>query len=389
MKILYMDWKSYCTEDMIPAFEKAGCSVIRVPFTKELGWKSDEYADILRTLVRAEQPDFVYSFNFYPLISSVCEKERCRYVSWVYDSPQVALCHDSAMNTCNMIFLFDEDQKQYFSYKGLKNIYFLPMASNPDRIRQMILTDKLRQEYTAQISFVGSLYSEKKHRFYERFDGINDYTRGYLDALTEAQMRVYGANFIEDSLRPDVISEMMRVFPMMPHEDGSDTVEWLYSEYILNRHVTAQERSEILTVLSEQYDVKLYTNDTSWTSGKIKNCGPVDYYDTAPFVFKSSSINLNITLRSIKSGIPLRAFDIMASEGFLMTSFTADFLKFFIPNEDFVFYESTQNLLDTADYYLVHEDERKRIAENGYKKICRDHTFDIRVSEIFDKINRS
>ena len=387
MKILYMDWKSYCTEDMIPSFKKAGCQVIRVPFTKELGWKNDEYADMLRTLIRAERPDFVYSFNFFPLISSVCETEKCTYISWVYDSPQVALCNYAANNKCNLIFLFDKSQKLYFESKGLKNIYFLPMAADPKRIEHMKLTNKIRKKYASDISFVGSLYTEKKHRFYDRFDGINQYTKGYLDALIEAQLHVYGINFIEKSLAPDIISEMMRVFPMKPNKDGHETPEWLYSEYILNRHVTARERGEMLSALSEKYHVNLYTNDKSWTAGNINNCGPVDYYDSAPFVFKSSLINLNITLRSIKSGIPLRAFDIMASKGFLLTSFTSDFLKYFTPNEDFVFYENKQDLLDKTEYYLTHKDARLRIAENGYKKICRDHTFDHRVAEILNLIS--
>ena len=386
MKILYMDWKSYCTEDMIPAFEKAGCQVVRVPFTKELGWNGDEYAEMLRTLIRAEQPDFVYSFNFFPLISKVCGSLKCRYLSWVYDSPQVALCNDEAGKDHNLIFLFDEEQKRYFSSKGLRNVRYLPLAADTERIQNIVLSDEKRSVYKSDVSFVGSLYTEKKHRLFERLNGVDQYTKGYLDALIEAQMHVYGANFIEESLTEPVLKEMTRVFPMMSHEDGWETPSWLYAEYVLNRHVTAIEREEMLTALAEKHTVKLYTNDDSWSRGKIQNCGPVDYYDTASLVFRAAAINLNITLRSIKSGIPLRAFDIMGARGFLITSFTADFLRFFTPDEDFVFYENKQDLLEKSEYYLEHEDERKRIAENGYKKIKRDHTFDCRVSEIINCI---
>ena len=34
------------------------------------------------------------------------------------------------------------------------------------------------------------------------------------------------------------------------------------------------------------------------------------------------------------------------------------------------------------DYLLSHEDERKEIAENGYKRILKDHTYDARVNEM-------
>ncbi|MBQ9604876.1 MAG: FAD-dependent oxidoreductase, partial [Firmicutes bacterium] len=151
----------------------------------------------------------------------------------------------------------------------------------------------------------------------------------------------------------NVLDEMMRVFPMMPHDDGFETISWLYSEYVINRHITAIEREEVLTSLSDRHQVKLYTNDSSWKAGKIENCGPIDYYDAAPAVFAASDINLNITLRSIKSGIPLRAFDIMGAGGFLMTSFTADFLKFFVPGEDFVFYGSIRELIEKAEAQAI------------------------------------
>ena len=382
MKILYMDWKSYCTEDLIPAFEKNGCRVVRVPFTKELGWEGSEYADMLRTLIIAEQPDFVFSFNFYPLISKVCENEKCLYVSWVYDSPHVSLRNNVANNKCNLIFLFDEMQYEYFHCKGNNNVKFLPMAVNPERIRQMPCTDEIKKKYSSEISFVGSLYSEKKHRLYKRFESANAYTKGYLEGVIKAQKLVYGENFIEKTLTDKVIDEMMRVYPMSVRDGGNETPSWLYSEYILSRQVTAEERAEILTLLSETHNVKLYTHDSTWLSGKVNNCGPVDYYDHAPYVFRFSDINLNITLRSIKSGIPLRAFDIMGAGGFLITSFTSDFLKYFVPNEDFVYYESIPDLRDKCDYYLTHTEERLKIAENGYKKICNDHTFDHRVRHI-------
>ena len=114
------------------------------------------------------------------------------------------------------------------------------------------------------------------------------------------------------------------------------------------------------------------------------NCGQIDYYDTMPYVFKCSAINLNITLRSIQKGIPLRAYDIMGCGGFLLTNFQEDFLRFFVPGEDFVYYESRQDLMEKIGYYLLHEEERRQIAECAHDKIMREHTYDIRVSQILE-----
>jgi spore maturation protein CgeB len=116
----------------------------------------------------------------------------------------------------------------------------------------------------------------------------------------------------------------------------------------------------------------------------LKNHGPVDPYAELPLVFKKSRINLNISLRSIKSGIPQRAFDIMGSGGFLLSNYQSDFLDFFTPDEDFVCYESKSDLLDKITYYLTHEDERAAIAKNGHDKVAAAHTYRHRVREMLE-----
>lgn len=387
MKILFMDWKSYCSEDMIPAFEEQHCQVVRIPFTKELGWKNDEYEESLLEMIRLESPDFIFSFNYFPLVSRVCQKEGLLYVSWVYDTPHVAIYSNTIHNACNVVFLFDQEQFRLFhDTMKIQTIYYLPLAANTKRLDQMLLTPALQEQYSSDISFVGSLYTEEKHQLFERMKNLNTYDYGYLKGLMESQLLVYGANFLEESLSKELVQKMLQIFPMLPNPDGMETSAWLYSEYMLNRHVTSLERSRTLSFLAETFQVKLFTHDTTYQNGKVTVCGPVDYYDTAPFVYKSSRINLNITLRSIKSGIPLRAFDIMGSHGLLMTSFTSDFLEFFVPGKDFILYENQQDLLEKTAFYLEHEEEAQEIALQGYNKVKAEHTFSIRAAQIVNAL---
>lgn len=106
-----------------------------------------------------------------------------------------------------------------------------------------------------------------------------------------------------------------------------------------------------------------------------------------PFVFKNSKINLNITLRSIQTGIPLRAMDIMGCGGFLLTNFQADFLDFFQPDIDFVYYEDYEDLIEKTNYYLTHEKERLQIAKKGYEKVKQYHNYPVRIEEIIHCVN--
>ena len=95
---------------------------------------------------------------------------------------------------------------------------------------------------------------------------------------------------------------------------------------------------------------------------------------------------MNITLRSIKNAIPLRAYDIMGAVGFLMSNYQMDLERHFIPGEDYEYYDGRKNLLDKIEYYLKHEDERAEIAKNAHDKIAKEHTFDVRVGQILDRV---
>ena len=84
----------------------------------------------------------------------------------------------------------------------------------------------------------------------------------------------------------------------------------------------------------------------------------------------------------IRSGIPLRIFDIMGCGGFLISNYQPELLDYFIPGEDIVLYDSIPDLLEKINYYLNNEEERLAIAHNGYEKIKKYHTYDIRLESM-------
>ena len=177
---------------------------------------------------------------------------------------------------------------------------------------------------------------------------------------------------------------MVNALGVNPGYDSVVTHEYLYSNYVVNRKITSLERTEILSMIGEKYGVDVYTKEKSFSPKGVINHGETDYYCGMPYVFKCSDINLNITLRSIQRGIPLRAMDILGCGGFLLTNYQEDMLSFFTPGEDFVYYESRSDLMDKIDYYLSHEQERISIAKNGRSRVLADHTYEHRLREIID-----
>lgn len=319
-------------------------------------------------------PDAVFSFNYFPLVSNVCKKEGLPYLSWIYDSPYVMLYSYTTVNPCNHIHVFDKALCREFQTAGIKTVHYLPMAANTDRL------DRLSAATAYDVSFVGSLYTES-HNFFDRMKTLSDYARGYLEGLMNAQMQIQGYNFIQESLSP-IMEELYQALPMDPNPDGVETREYLYAQYVINRKLTGLERLRLLTAITQKHTLDLFTIDKTFTLPNLRNHGTADYYTEMPLVFKKSRINLNISLRSIRSGIPLRAFDIMGCGGFLLSNYQEDFLENFTPGEDFVCYESKQDLLQKIDYYLAHEDERQAIAKNGHDKVAAAHTYRDRVRQM-------
>lgn len=388
MKILILAWKSFGNEDIDAAFKELGHETVLYPFADKGEKTQEQLKDELIGAVRLNSPDFIFSFNYFPSAAFACKELDLPYVSWIYDSPYVRLYHYTVAFPTNRVFVFDKEQYLEFHQGGIQTVHYLPMAANTKRLSGMNDMDTFRKTpwfNQHDVAFIGSLYTEK-HQFYQRMEQIMPYTHGYLEGLMAAQSQVYGYNFVQELLPKHIIEDMQKALPMRPGNDSLESIEYLFAQYVINRQLTAIERQKLLSAVAEGYSLDLYTPDRTVQFTGCTNHGPVDYYDYAPYVFKQAKINLNITLRSIHNGIPLRAFDIMGAGGFLLTNFQADFLDFFVPGEDFDYFENQQDLLNKIDYYLNHEEERKQIAQNGFNKIATQHTYVHRVAEILQTI---
>lgn len=330
--------------------------------------------------------DFVFSFNFFPVVSNACSRCSVKYAAWVYDSPYVQLYSATINNSCNYVFLFDYSQYQQFVCAGIETVRYLPLAAPVDRYDKMILKPHLYEKYGSEVSFVGSLYSDSKNQLYEKLTGVSEFTKGYLDGIIDVQKKIHGSFLLEKMLSADIVGELQKAYPLPQNPDGFESPAWVYANYFLARKVTSLERREILDMLSRQYSVTIYTKENTDFLPALMNRGYADYYMQMPYIFKSSKINLNITLRSIHSGIPLRVFDILGCGGFLLTNYQEDLLSFFVPDQDFVYYEDYEDLMEKADFYLRHDAERERIAGNGYQKVKDQHSYPARIKSMISAI---
>lgn len=397
MKVLVVDIDIFfANKDMLEAFENYvdeegnKLDVCRYAYDyEEKNQRNDPVfeADLKKALDK-EAPDFVFSFIFLPVVSKVCNKEGVIYVSWTYDNPMNLIYSYQVINKCNIVCLFDSKQYEDFRNGGIETVEYLPLAASVKRLDAMIPDDETSKRFDADVSFVGSLYTERVQYYDEIAPKVDPYTLGYIDGIIRAQLQVDGMNFIEQCLTPKIVEDIQKASNLYPFPDSAETLEFLFANYILDRRATILERKEILTMIGEKYPLKLYTysKNEDFRPKGVENMGPVTYFEEMPYVFKCSRINLNITLRSIQRAIPLRVYDILGAGGFLLTNYQVDMFRHFVPDEDFVYYEDRKDLMNKIEYYLAHDDERVAIAQNAHEKIAAEHTFDVRAAQIIDMV---
>lgn len=389
MRILFIWWDAFGNNDVAYELDRRGYEVIKYPYRHKMSEDDVRERERLMKTLSEQKVDFVFSFDYFPMVSLVCNLKEVKYVAWTYDSPLMSLYNCTVVSPYNYIFVFDKTEYNELVAKGLKQIYYLPLAAPVERYDSYDMTEEEKEVYDVPISFVGSTYSENRHTFYKRLCELDDYTKGYVDGITLAQKGMYGEQILENMLAvaPDIEENMVKKFGRIEKEGFYMSQKKYLVAILLQRYVTVMERQEILTMLSEKYHVALYTLKKTPSLPKIDNRGMAGSKKEASLIYRSSKINLNITLRTIQSGIPLRAFEIMGSGGFLLTNLQMDFLDFFEPNVDFVYYDSYEDLMEKVEYYLSHDRERQEIASNGYEKVKKYHTYKEKFDIILEVIN--
>lgn len=386
MNILFYRYGSICEPDIIASFKHLGFNITedtREVYNKQL--LPSDCIKGLNELLKQDTYSFIFSINFFPSVSDVCNIWGIPYLCLIVDSPVLELFSTSLANSCNKVFLFDRQLYNDFHHINPDGIFHIPLATN---VRDNYATATMasaadRARFSSDISFIGSLYSEKC--LYNQIT-LPEKMSGYVDGLIEAQLLVYGYNFIEECVTPELIEAFCKVRPELINFPDSMKVDTkaVIAQHIISVKVAEQERLRYLKVLSEHFNVDLYTGSDTSSMPLIHNRGFAKTNTEMPIIFHQSKINLNLTAKSIRSGLSLRIFDVLGCEGFLITNYQAELPEHFNIGEDLEAYTSLDDLMGKCEYYLSHDKERREIAHNGFEKVKKYHTYDIRLTQMLE-----
>ena len=421
MRLILYSWQANNEQVLADNLIKLGFEVVW--FRKEcIHYTRDmELAMEMIQYIHAQAAEAVISFNYFPIISMICRTCGIPYYAWVYDCPHFTLYAKQINDACNHIGIFDREMVRQLEGYGVQTAYHVPLAADSGYFEDVIARASRveREKYRCDVSFVGSLYTDE-YNYYElllsggnsvsKADGTSQtewkssINRTGLEDRTETAIIQQCFSYEEDYLRHAVesggidmtrIQGVMEQQGMMLGEDYFAKPEDILLAAVLEKKVTVEERRLLLTALEAVAagpsadvlkDFRLYTGSATKGLPTLDACnhGTVDYHTQMPLVFAGSRINLNISLRSIHSGIPLRVLDIMACGGFVLSNRQPEIAEYFEEGVELVTFGSMEECIDKVQYYLSHEEERRQIAEAGYRKVKSEFSYESGLARLFE-----
>lgn len=359
-------------------------------------------------LIHSQGVEAVISFNYFPIISMICQTCQIPYYAWVFDCPHFTLYAKQVTLSCNHIGIFDRDMVRHLEEYGVKTVSYVPLSVDPTYFAGMIkkADQREKEKYQCDLSFVGSLYTGE----YDYYDMVTSASCSHNIEDLSRQCFSYQRNYLKESVADrrinlDGIQAQMEEQGLMLGEDYFANAEDILLAAVLEKKVTVEERRILLTEAvsrfaqgsafkrnsmgesgaDERFDFRLYTGSDTKGIPELDrwNRGIVDYHMQMPLVFAGSRINLNISLRSIHSGIPLRVLDIMACGGFVLSNWQPEIAEYFEEGVEIVTFNSLEECMDKIAYYLTQEEERVEIALNGQKKVQELFSYRIGLERLF------
>lgn len=318
--------------------------------------------------IQSEGIHMVLSREYIPLLASVCEMKKLPYASWISSCPQQELLSKTILYKCNYFFCFDRVCANRLAGIGCENVYHFPLAVDTAAIEEKFPEgEEEASTYAYDISLLGSMQDGRE--ILGESEGIPAYVKGYINGIEEAQIRVYGYNFVQEMLEEEVARDVLDKAGIQYGEMYFDNPVQLAAD-LINEEITVKERRRVAEKLG--HEIKMYANQ-----------------EEGQCLYRQSKINLYITSKSTESGMEQGALDILAAGGFCLTNYQPETAEFFEDGKEIAMYTDMADLVQKADYYLQHEEERKAIAKAGCEKVMAQFSLHDRLTDLLGIVEES
>ena len=352
---------------------------------EERGYEIQVFDNIATLIekIKVNMPKFIFSINYQPSVSKICCMINVPYIGWVVDTPCYSLYDESIICENNYIFIYDKDIVVDLKSKGIKNVWYMPIATNTSRLDDIQVIEE--KKYLNDCSFLGALTISEYSKLIK--DTANDETIDYLDFLMEAQNKNIEQFYFKKNIKEIDYTKLFSGFSTYFSIEKYLTVEEKYN-FLLGREHSQREREYMVKLLEcEEFKFRVYGNEEWETVSNVYESF-LEHFEEMPKLFKATKVNINLARTFVEAGLPMRIFDVLGSGGFLLTNYKSGLEDCFDIGKDLVVFKDFDEMIELIKYYLNNPEERKKIAKSGYEKVKKYHNYNNRFDEILKIVFR-
>jgi len=359
----------------------------------EMGWdvfeidESVQTSDSLMQLFNAINPDLIVKINLLKDLENFSGKWTI--IEWEID-PTISPVAPIELTSNSNFFAYTHNAERLAGYrkKGYSKIEYLPLCSNPQKFHPFDLSVEAKQKFGCDVSFVGSLLRENQEVL---IDGLlrslkllaqrsNPNWQKVIDWINA--LRNQSILLVSQKLWIEAFNNLLLSY-QLPNELQMEGNVLLISTCV-DEYLGYLWRRELINSFLP-LGIHLWGDMDYEKDFPENHRGIADHYLDLPKIYAASKINLDISRCYQDNIITMRVFDVMACGGFVLAARNEALLELFTEDEEVVCYESPDEAVDKAYYYLQEEEEREAIALRAYEKVSRHHTFENRIKYMLQK----
>jgi spore maturation protein CgeB len=155
-------------------------------------------------------------------------------------------------------------------------------------------------------------------------------------------------------------------------------------------------RMIIRAIKDAKIDVLTWGN--GWESGRVTQEEMIKIFNRSRINLNLSNSSNHILLSKLRALLKLngnerlskhndqikgRNFEIPGCGGFILTGKADNLEDYYTDGKDIVCFETVNDIIGKINYYIENDDDRKKIADAGYKRTLSEHTYVHRFNDIF------
>tara|TARA_B100000767_G_scaffold268118_1_gene287867 strand:+ start:1548 stop:2687 length:1140 start_codon:yes stop_codon:yes gene_type:complete len=270
-------------------------------------------------------------------------KGKCLTVNWSCNSHQFNDLHRDISPVADLNTYITLDHKDLYDSVNAES-YWMPMAANPNYYKNDPIKD-------IDISFIGTAYYKRPYYIWRLLQSGHD-----IDVSGVAwNFDKNFLNFIRIYIYPTVIA---------------------FSKDSNKMHLIENNtRVNIIRLINKNWSVGGPLSDNDYTNKLSRSYMTLN--------FPEARNNHNFMDPNMIWGVNFRDFEAPMSGALLITQFSKELEHFYEDGKEVISFNNEHELLDKVNFYSRNKKSGEIIAQAGYERAIKDHTWESRFRDLF------